>query len=316
MRWPERVSIIEVGPRDGLQNVARFIETADKVELVHRLVRTGLKKIEVTSFVRPAVIPQHRDAMEVMAALERFPGVVYRALVPNVVGVQRAIAARVDEVMALITMSPSYNLRNQNMTIEQSLKQVEAIYAAASEAGIPVTVALGMPFYCPYEGDIPQERVLMMAQRFYDLGVRSMYLGAASGLEHPRQVYELSARLVDRFPDVTWALHAHNSNGLATANALAAMQAGILTFETAICGLGAGRMIPRDLEAGNLPTEDFLQMMNEMGIETGVDFDAYLDVVSWLTTSLGLPGKSFVAQGGTKRNAEALARTRPEEHPA
>lgn len=315
MKFPEKVEIVEVSPRDGLQSYPKTFDTTTKVELINRLSNTGLRRIEATAFVRPDVIPQLADAADVMAQIERVPGVVYRALVPNRKGAERAAAAGVDEMLGLITCSETYNRKNQNMSVSKNLEVMEEVLAVGREAGIPVTIAVAMAFFCPYEGITPPERPLGIIEHLYKAGARAIYVATSSGMADPRQVYSLLSQIRERWPDLDVALHLHNTNGMALANALAALQAGVTTFEGAICGIGGGIVMPHGMAVGNVATEDLVQMFHNMGIDTGIDFNALLEVCTWAQETMGIPCYGHAARGGTREATQEMARLRPKEHP-
>lgn len=308
MKFPEKVQIIEVIPRDGLQSYPEVISTEKKIELINRLSQTGLRRIEATAFVRPDVIPQLADAAEVMAKIERVPGVVYRALVPNRRGAERAVEAGVDEMLGLITCSETYNQKNQNMSIARNLEVMEEVLAVGRDAGIPVTIAIALTFFCPYEGITPPEKPLSIIEHLYNAGARSIYAATSSGMADPRQVYSLLSEIRRRWPDMEVALHLHNTNGMALANALAALQAGVTTFEGALCGIGGGIVMPKGMSAGNVATEDLVQMFENMGIDTGVDFNALLEVGEWAQKELGIPCYGYASRGGTREATLEMGR--------
>lgn len=303
MRFPERVAIVEVGPRDGLQSLAETYPTETKIELVELLARTGLAKIEVTGMVRPDVIPQLADAEEVLRRIRREPGVVYRALCPNRRGAERAAAAGADELLGLITASETYNRKNSNMSVAENLDQVAQMAAVARQAGVPIVMAIGVCMFCPYEGELPASRVLELIERMRSDGIEELYLATSVGLDGPRTVYETFSLIKDRWPEMPLGIHLHNTNGMALANALAAMEAGATVFEGSICGIGGGIRMPYGMaHYGNVSTEDLVHLFSEMGIETGVDLDRLLDAGRRVRELLGLETTfSYALQGGTKR---------------
>jgi hydroxymethylglutaryl-CoA lyase len=318
VKWPEHVTITEVGPRDGLQNEARIIDLADKVRLIDALSHTGLARIEAASFVSPKAIPQMANASELMASIERVsahpeapahpdpprrtegrPGVTYVGLVPNERGAQDAIAARVDEIAVVVSASESHNRANVNMTRAQSLEAIRNIARMAADAGIPWSGYVSTAFGCPYEGDVALERVLEIARELRDVGANAIALGDTIGVGNPRQVFELVTRLSERMPAAAVRLHFHDTRGMALANVVAAMQAGATQFDGSIGGLGGCPYAPG--ASGNVATEDLIAMLHRMGIATGVDEAALLEA-AWLAEDIiGRP-----LEGRVKRTAPRL----------
>jgi hydroxymethylglutaryl-CoA lyase len=315
VNFPERVTLVEVGPRDGLQSLPETYPLEVKVEMIETLARTGLEKIEVTAFVRPDVIPQLADAAEVLARVERFDGCTYRALVPNRRGAERAAAAGADEMVGLITASDTYNSKNQNMTVEENLTAVAAIAEVAQREHIQLVMAIGIAMFCPYEGEIPEERVLSMIERMRADGVEEFYLASSVGLDGPRKIYGLCSQILDRWPGMRLGLHLHNTNGMALANALAGLDAGVAVFEGSICGIGGGIRMPYGIaHYGNVATEDLAHMFFEMSIETGVDFPALLEAGRAIRELLGLETTfSYAGQGGTKEDVLERGRVAPRD---
>ena len=278
MRLPERVLITEVGPRDGLQNEARTIPTHQKVALIERLADTGLRRIEAVSFVHPRAVPQMADAPQVMAALRRRPGVTYIALVPNEVGARNAIAAQADELAVVVSASESHNRANLNRSIAETLAEIGRVARLAREASIPWTGYVSTAFGCPYEGEVDPERVVSLARELRDLGACAVALGDTIGVANPRQVYELVSRLRQELPGLPVRLHFHDTRGAALANVLAAMEAGADQFDGSVGGLGGCPYAPG--ASGNVATEDLVAMLEAMGVGTGVDLAALVEV-SW-----------------------------------
>ena len=283
MRWPQRVAITEVGPRDGLQNEARTIPLDQKIALVDRLSATGLSRIEAASFVHPKAIPQMANAAEVMAGIQRRPGVTYIGLVPNEVGARNAIAAGVDEVAVVVSASESHNRANVNRSISESLEAVRNIAMLASQAGLPWAGYVSTAFGCPYEGEVDPQRVTGIARELRDAGAYAIALGDTIGVGNPRQVLELVSRLRDEVPGPVLRLHFHDTRGMALANVLASMEAGATQFDGSIGGLGGCPYAPG--ASGNVATEDMVAMLHAMGIETGIDLDALLDA-AWLAEEI------------------------------
>jgi hydroxymethylglutaryl-CoA lyase len=281
----------EVSPRDGLQGEPEPIATEDKIRLVDMLSAAGFKRINVTSFVSPRVVPQMADAAEVMAGITREPDVVYDATVPNLIGAQRAIEAGADAIVVFVAASEAGSRSNVKRSTEESMAAAEEAIRLARDADRQAVATVSTAFGSPYGEFIAADRVSELALRFAAAGATAIALGDTSGEANPDQVHALVARLRDELGDLELALHFHDTRGLALANALAAMDAGATHFDGAVGGIG-GSPFTRN-SAGNLATEDFLFMCHAMGIETGIDLDAVLDAHDFLESLLGrrLPGK-------------------------
>lgn len=269
------VLIREVGLRDGLQNEKKFIETEDKITLARALTRAGLKEVEVTSFVSPKAVPQMRDALQVVEALGSPPGVSYAALVVNSRGAEDAIAAGVRELQLTTTCSETHSEKNVRMTVEQALSQIEAIARLAGESGVTVRVALSTVFGCPYEGNIPYDRVYSLVERLLGMGMARVALSDTAGLGNPRQVSELCQGILARFPEGDFSLHIHDTRGMGLACVTAGVWAGIRVIESSIGGLGGCPFIPN--ATGNIATEDVVYMLEAMGLPTGLDWPKLLE---------------------------------------
>jgi hydroxymethylglutaryl-CoA lyase len=303
---PEAVRIVEVGPRDGFQMERSFLPTDLKVEVIDLLSGAGLREIESTSFVHPRVIPQMADAAEVMGRIRRRPGVRFSALVPNLEGARRALAAGADELRLVICCSETYNRRNVGLTIEQSVDAFGAIAREAQAASVPASAVLAVALGCPFEGEVPPERVAGMARAVVDLGSDRVGVADSAGLGNPRQVGELVSGLAAAIDRPMW-LHLHDTRGMGLANAVAGMEAGIDTFDTSLGGLGG---CPVMLGAtGNIATEDFCYLCEEMGVSTGVDLDAVREASRRLERFLERRLPSRILAAGTRD--ELLSRNRP-----
>lgn len=306
MRYPERVTITEVGPRDGLQNEAREIPLAEKIGLIDRLSGTGLMRIEAASFVSPKAIPQMANAAEVMAGIERRPGVAYIGLVPNERGARDAIAAKVDEIAVVVSASESHNRANVNRTIGESLEGIRGVAALAAEAGLPWTGYVSTAFGCPYEGEVDAGRVLELAREMHSLGAYALALGDTIGVANPRQAHELVSRFHAEVPGGELRLHFHDTRGMALANTVAAMEAGATQFDGSVGGLGGCPYAPG--ASGNVATEDLAAMLTAMGIETGVDLKALVEAACYAEEIVGraLEGRYKRAVAATGTGPEAL----------
>jgi len=295
MDYPPRVTIVEVGPRDGFQIEPDFIPTEFKVEVVDAIARAGIRKIETSSFVSPRVVPQLADAAELFGAIERRPGTRYTALVPNLRGVERAIEARADGVRLVVTTTETYNKKNVGMTVEQSLEVCRQIMERVENEPITVEAVIALAFGCPFEGPVTEDRVAELANKFVGMGIRELSIADSVGLGNPAQISKTMARLRSELDDIDLSLHLHDTRGLGLANAVAAMQVGIDTFDASIGGLGGCPVLSNG--AGNIATEDLANLCAEMGIETGIDISALQDISLKMQDYLGrqLPSKILMA---------------------
>lgn len=314
---PDHVTVVEVGPRDGLQSLDHWVDTDKKIAMVDRLSDAGLPVIEVTSFTHPKVVPHLRDAETVLARIKRRPGTVYRALVPNKRGALRAVETDVDELLGLMTVSASYLAKNQNMTLPEVIAAGGDCLRVAEDAGCAFIMALGMSLFCPYEGVIPPDDTLECVAQLRNLGVRRFYLAASTGMEEPRQVNELFRRAFERFPDCEFGFHVHEKMGLASANLIAALDAGVTMVEGSICGIGGGIVFPGGVGSiGNLPTEDIVNFLNEMRIETGLDTGEVLAAARDVAALADVPLASHLGSVGLRSDVTQLGATNPATHPA
>jgi len=314
---PNKAIVVEVGPRDGLQSLDHWVDTDKKVAIIDRLSDAGLPVIEVTSFTHPRVVPMLTDAEEVLARIKRRPGTVYRALVPNKKGALRAVATNIDEILGLMTVSASYLAKNQNMTLDEVITAGGDCFRVADEAGRAFVMALGMSLFCPYEGVIPPEATLDCVKRLRNAGIRRFYLAASTGMEDPRQVGDLFRHAHDRFPDCEFSFHLHEKMGLAPANLIAALDAGVTIVEGSICGIGGGIAFPGGVGSiGNLPTEDIVHFFDMMGIDTGLDPAEVLAAARDIAEIADVPLNSHVGNVGTRRDVVRRGATNPAAHPA
>jgi hydroxymethylglutaryl-CoA lyase len=292
------VRIREVGPRDGFQNEPEVLATADKVRLIEALARTGLHRIEVTSFVRANVIPQLADGPQVLEAINVPPEVSLSVLVPNERGLERALEhrGRFHEVNCFLSASETHNRRNVNRSIEESLEGLRRVLSRASEAGLRSEGVISVAFGCPYEGHVPPERVFSIAAALVDAGAQEIAFGDTTGMANPRQVREFFPRARQALPGVELTAHFHNTRGQGLANALAALEAGVDSFESSFGELG-GCPVPRGA-TGNIATEDLVSMLHEMGVRTGVSLERLLAAARLAQETLGRPLGSHVLTAG------------------
>ena len=291
MKLPERVTICEVGPRDGFQIEPEFIPTEQKIEVVNLLSEAGLPRIEVTSFVHPKVVPQLRDAEEVMTKVRRRPGTRYSALVPNDKGAVRAVDAGVDEVHTVVSASESHNLANVNMTIAESIDKLGAVMQVAERARVAVACGISTSFGCPFEGEVPLGQLERVVGRLVDMGARAIGLADTTGMANPRQVARTLEHLMPRFPGIEWTLHTHDTRAMAIPNILAAMECGVTHFDGSIGGLGGCPFAPG--ASGNVCTEDLVHCLHAMRVETGIDLDRLIATSRRVQEIVGrtLPGQ-------------------------
>ena len=295
---PGRVRIREVGPRDGFQNEPETIPTAEKVRLVDLLSASGLRRIEVTSFVRPDVIPQLADAEEVLRGVQRREGVSFSVLIPNERGLERALGLRerFDEVNVFVSASETHNRKNVNRSIEDSLAGLERTLATAGEAGLRREGVISTSFGCPYEGEVAPERVFAIAERLAAAGCEEVGFGDTTGMANPRQVGEFFAAARERLAGVELTAHFHNTRGQGLANVLAALEQGVDSFESSFGELGGCPVPPG--ATGNVATEDVVSMLHEMGIETGIDLPRLLEASRAAQEALGRPLGAHVLTAG------------------
>jgi hydroxymethylglutaryl-CoA lyase len=313
---PDSVTVVDVSARDGLQSFPRWVDTDVKVAMVDRLSRAGFPVIEVTNFAHPRVIPHLRDAEQVMERIWRAPGVVYRAQAPNPRGAERAVAAKAQEILGLITASEAYNLKNQNMTLERGVEAAIATFRIADAAQTPFVMAIGMALFCPYEGRIAEAHVLDLVARLRDGGITRYYYAGSLGMEDPRHVGRLVRMTLDRFPGVEVGFHVHNLAGNGMANIVAALDAGATFIEGGICGIGGGIVTPTTMGAvGNLATEDIVHLLNEMGVATGIRTEEAVAAAWDVAGLLEITPRSYVTAAGTREQIMREARTSGRSHP-
>ncbi|MEE8266488.1 MAG: hydroxymethylglutaryl-CoA lyase [Acidiferrobacterales bacterium] len=292
--YPQRVKVVEVGPRDGLQNEPTPIDTDTKVEFINRLSDTGLSVIEATSFVSPKWVPQLADADEVMARITRKTDVSYPVLVPNIKGLERAFAAGVKEIAVFSAASEAFSQKNTNCSIDESIERFRPAIARAQEEGVRVRGYISCVLGCPYEGAVDPQRVAAVARQLYGLGCYEISLGDTIGIGTPLQARDLVATVARVVPMEHLAVHFHDTRGQALANILACLELGVSVVDSSVGGLGG---CPYASGAtGNVATEDVLYMLHGMDIETGVDMDRLIEVGRFISTRLGRETQSRVAR--------------------
>jgi hydroxymethylglutaryl-CoA lyase len=294
----DQVRIREVGPRDGFQNEPEVIATDDKVRLIGMLAASGLQRLEVTSFVRPDVIPQLADAEEVLRRIERPVGVSYSVLVPNERGLERALPLRdrFDEVNLFLSATETHNRKNVNRSIAESLEGLGRTIERARAEDLRCEGVISVAFGCPFEGEVPQDRVFAIAESLAEAGCEEVSFGDTTGMANPRQVEEFFAAAGERLSDIELTAHFHNTRGQGLANVLAALSAGVQSFESAFGELGGSPVSPG--ATGNISTEDLVSMLHEMGIETGIDLAALIEAARAAQALLGRPLGAHVLRAG------------------
>ena len=294
---PARISLREVGPRDGLQNEDP-VPTQDKIELIDRLSATGVRRIEAVSFVRPEAIPQMADADEVWKGIARAPAVRYSALVPNLRGARRALDAGVTEIEAVVSASDTHNRKNVRRSTEESLDDIAVLIDEAHQRGATCQVIVSTAWGCPYEGDVPVERVVRVAGRAVADGADSISFGDTTGMATPGRVRTLVAEFRSAHPDAALNLHFHNTRGTGLANVLTALELGVADFDASVGGLGGCPYAPG--ATGNIATEELVHMVQDMGIETGIDLEAMIDAAADAERIVGRQLPSQVLRAGPR----------------
>jgi hydroxymethylglutaryl-CoA lyase len=293
----DHVDIREVGPRDGFQNEPEVIPTAEKVRLIEMLARTGLQRLEVTSFVKAAVVPQLADGAEVLAQADIPDDVSVTVLIPNEKGLDNALAQRdkFDEVNLFLSATETHNMENVNRSVEDSLAGLERVVERALKEGLRCEGVISVSFGCPYEGEVPPERVFGIAERLIGAGCEEIAFGDTTGMANPRQVHEFFTAAQERLGETQLTAHFHNTRGQGLANVVAALEVGVRSFESSFGELG-GCPVPRGA-TGNIATEDLVFLLHGEGVETGIDLDALIGVSEWLEGVLGrvLPGQVYRA---------------------
>ncbi|WP_460044776.1 hydroxymethylglutaryl-CoA lyase [Pseudomonas sp. S2_H01] len=294
----KRLFMQEVATRDGFQNEKTFIETGDKIALIDALSECGYAKIEVTSFTSPKAIPALRDAEAVMAGITRRPGVEYTVLVPNVRGAERALGCGIDEANLVMSVSEPHNRSNLRMTREQSFAQLTDVIGVIGQGPVAVNVSLSTVFGCPMQGEVSADEVLAWIDRFAALGVRGVTLCDTTGMAYPSQVQALSQQVRERFPHLQLTLHFHNTRGMALANTLGALQAGVDRFDASLGGLGGCPYAPG--ASGNVCMEDLVHMLDLMGYQTGMDLERVLAASARLPGLIGHDTPGQVLKAGRR----------------
>ncbi|AXC53098.1 hydroxymethylglutaryl-CoA lyase [Bacillus subtilis] len=287
MTYPKKVTIKEVGPRDGLQNEPVWIATEDKITWINQLSRTGLSYIEITSFVHPKWIPALRDAIDVAKGIDRLKGVTYAALVPNQRGLENALEGGINEACVFMSASETHNRKNINKSTSESLHILKQVNNDAQKANLTTRAYLSTVFGCPYEKDVPIEQVIRLSEALFEFGISELSLGDTIGAANPAQVETVLEALLARFPANQIALHFHDTRGTALANMVTALQMGITVFDGSAGGLGGCPYAPGS--SGNAATEDIVYMLEQMDIKTNVKLEKLLSAAKWIEEKMGKP---------------------------
>lgn len=300
---PTTARVIEVGLRDGLQAIPEPLALQDKLDIVERLIRAGVREIEVCSFAHPRVLPQLADAEVLLREVPRVAGVRYRALAPNLRGAQRASECELDELAVVVPAEDGMAIKNQGKTTRALLDDVAQIGKLTQASGQDFIVAVACAFFSPTYGPVSSEQRRAVISSASDAGASGVYLATTTGQEHPREVYEGVLQTRQEFPHLTVGVHLHNRNGFASANALAALSAGADWLETSFAALGGDLWFPGDPTVlGNMATEDLVHLLDGMNIETGIDLDGIRQISDTVYDLTGFPRSSFVARGGTRQD--------------
>ncbi len=289
----KKIIIKEVGPRDGFQMEKAIIPTEDKIRIIDRLSESGISKIQFTAFMHPKAVPNMADAERLCREIRRAPGVAYQALIANQKGYERAVAAGVEEVEFTLSATESHNKSNVNTTTEESFKRIEDCLKLGERTRIAGGVAVA--FGCPFEGRPPVERLDWIVENFRGLGIREVTMADTAGVGDPRQVYAVFSHLLEKYPDMSYCFHPHNTHGTAFANTLAAIQAGVTMVDTSAAGLGGCPFSPG--ASGNLATEDLADILENMGYETGIRLDVVLDAGRMIREVVGHSDSATLKSG-------------------
>jgi hydroxymethylglutaryl-CoA lyase len=287
---PSKAVICEVGPRDGLQNEKTVLPAERKIELIEAAVEAGARSVEIGSFVHPKAVPSMADTDQVALGLKRREGVAYRALALNFKGVERAHAAKIGKIKLTVSASPTHSMQNSNAAPEDVIKSFGQCAAFCGENGMELTGAIATAFGYYAEGVTPLEQVEKVVQAYLAIGVRELSMSDTTGMANPKQVYEYMRKLRDRYPEVLWTLHTHDTRGMALANILAGLAAGVTHFDASFAGLGGCPFAPG--ASGNVATEDVVNMLHSMGVSTGYDFEKTMAVARMAEKFVGRPGDS------------------------
>ena len=294
--WPTRVSLCEVGLRDGLQNETALLSVEQKLQLLDAVTDSGVKVVEIGAFVHPKAVPQMADTDALCRAMKKVEGVEYRALVPNLRGAQRAFDAGLTKAKLTVSASEAHCLANFNSTPVKMVEGFAECVDFATRSGIALSGAISTAFGCPFQGRVPVEQVENVVEGFLRLGITELSLSDTTGMAHPRQVYELGTYMIEKFPQVRWVMHFHNTRDMALANIVMGIQAGVRMFDSAFAGLGGCPFAPG--ASGNVASEDVIHMLHEMSIDTGIDLLRAMATARLAASFVGHPATSAVLKAG------------------
>ncbi len=296
MNLEKDIVLCEVGIRDGLQNEKTILTTEQKIKMIEGMADAGFKVIEVGSFMNPKAVPQMADTDEVMKRIKRKEGVEYRVLIANKKGVERAIACDCKKVKLNVSASRAHNLANLNRTPEETVAGFRECVDLAKENDIEVSGSISMPFGSPWERNIPIEDVKKIVEAYLKCGITQISLSDAPGMATPKQVYDMCIEMKKSYPEVDWVLHFHNTRGMAVANIMAGLQAGIKTYDSSLGGLGGCPFVPG--AAGNVSSEDVIHMLDEMNIETGINIDKVIELAEEIEEMVGHSSDGYILRAG------------------
>jgi len=294
--WPKKITVCEVGPRDGLQNEKVLLTVEQKIELIERSAQAGARIIEIGSFVHPKAVPQMADTDEVAKRMRRVDGVEYRALVMNLRGLERAEAAGIKKAKLTVSASRTHSLKNLNKTPEEAVHGFMECAEYAATHGIELSGAISTAFGCCFEGRVPLAQVISVVRCFQEIGVNELSLSDTTGMANPQQVYEYGVKVKEQFADVNWVLHFHNTRGMGLSNVVAGLLAGIGSYDACFAGLGGCPFAPG--ASGNIATEDLVHMLDEMGIDTGYDLVAGISIARFVRECIGHDTDSSILRAG------------------
>ncbi|SFE54555.1 hydroxymethylglutaryl-CoA lyase [Alteribacillus iranensis] len=300
MGLPKEVNITEVCPRDGFQSLPDHVPTETKIDIINRLIDCGFSQMEVTSFVHPKAVPQMKDADEVLKGVKKSNNVLFRALVPNLRGLERAIAADVEKVKLMLSATDSHSLHNANAATMEAMDKFIPLVERAKESNTKVAGSIAVAFGCPYEGEVPTDRLLEICQRYEDMGITDISLADTTGMAHPVLVKRVISTLREEKPHFHFSLHLHNTRGMAFANAIAGLEEGITDFDSSAGGIGGCPYAPN--ASGNIATEDIVHGFEEMGIKTNIDLDAVIEVGRILAEQFPAQSDSFILKAGKSKD--------------
>lgn len=296
MQYPKEVTITEVCPRDGFQSLPEFIPTREKVDIINEMMECGFRQIEITSFVHPKAIPQLRDSNELLAEIKRKSNVKFRALIPNLKGLERAIDADVDKVKLMLSATDSHSISNANCNTFQAMTGFSPVIYKAKENSIQISGSISVAFGCPFEGKVSIDRLLSITEKYTELGVNEISLADTAGMGNPVLIKSIIETLQREFNDTKFTLHLHNTRGMAFANAIAGLEVGVTDFDSSVAGIGGCPYVPNG--SGNIATEDIVHGFEEMGIKTGIDLDKVVEVAKMINHIFPEYSESYILKAG------------------